>query len=282
MPDTAGSLIAMALSIAELEGVAALGWRAPEEAPLGGWSLRAAAGFTGRANSALAVGDPGLPLADALTRVCDWYAARGLPPMIAIPHPLGPPCDSHVDRFLGQRGWGVRSGPAVVMTAATAGVAGRAPAAGAELRPEPDQAWLGLYHGYRGQLPPVARRLLLSAPFQAFASIRRGGAIVAIGRVAVAAGWGGLSAVAVHPGHRRTGLATAITAALAGVAAREGAAGLYLQVEEDNTAAMALYARAGFTGHHRYHYRVAPGVPACGKRPPGTPRDADTVGLKRR
>ncbi len=248
----------MPVTIAELEAVAARGWRAPEEAPLGGWLLRAAEGFTGRANSALAVGDPGMPLAEALTGVCDWYAARGLPPMVAVPHPLGRPGDSQVDRFLSHRGWGVRSGPAVVMTAATAGVARSGPAAHAELRPEPDQAWLGLYH-YRGEkLPPIARRLLLSAPFQAFASIRRDGGTVAIGRVAVAAGWGGLTAVEVHPGYRRTGLATAITAALAGAAAGQGAASLYLQVEEDNKAARALYARSGFTSHHRYHYRVAP------------------------
>jgi N-acetylglutamate synthase len=258
MPGVAGILIAMPVSIAELEAAAARGWRAPEEALLGGWLLRAAEGFTGRANSALAVGDPGLPLADAITKVCDWYAARGLPPMIAIPHPLDRPGDSHVDRFLDQRGWSVRSGPAVVMTAATADVARSGPADAAGLRPEPDQAWLDRYHGYRRQLPPVARRLLVSAPFQAFASIRRDGGTVAIGRVAVAAGWGGLSAVAVHPGHRRAGLATAIGAALAGAAAARGAARLYLQVEEDNTPALALYARCGFTGHHRYHYRIAP------------------------
>ena len=248
----------MPVSIAELEAVAARGWRAPEEAALGGWLLRAAEGFTGRANSALALGDPGLPLADALTRVCDWYAARGLPPMITVPHPLGHPGDSYIDRFLDQRGWGVRSGPAIMMTAATADVARSDPAADAELRPEPDQAWLDRYRGYRRQLPPIARRLLVSAPFQAFASIRRDGGTVAIGRVAVAAGWGGLSAVAVHPGYRRAGLATAISAALADAAAGQGAARLYLQVEEGNTAAMALYTSRGFTGHHRYHYRIAP------------------------
>jgi len=258
MAGAAGILIAMPVTIAKLEAVAARGWRAPDEARLGGWLLRAADGFTGRANSALAVGDPGLPLADALTWVCDWYAARGLPPMVAVPHPLGRPGDSHVDRYLGQRGWGVRSGPAVVMTAATADVARSGPAADAELRPEPDQAWLGRYHYRGGELPPIARRLLLSAPFQAFASIRRDGGTVAIGRVAVADGWGGLTAVEVDPGYRRAGLATAITAALAGAAAGLGAARLYLQVEEDNTAALALYARSGFTAHHRYHYRIPP------------------------
>ncbi|HEX6526280.1 MAG TPA: hypothetical protein VF070_40645 [Streptosporangiaceae bacterium] len=44
----------MEISIAELEEVAARGWRGAEEEWLGGWLLRAGAGFAGRANSALA------------------------------------------------------------------------------------------------------------------------------------------------------------------------------------------------------------------------------------
>src|SRR5579859_3485456 len=113
----------MPVTIGDLEAAAAQGWRATEEAPLGEWRLRAAGGFTGRANSALAVGDPGLPLAEATSRVRRWYAARDLPPMIAIPYPLGRPGDSPTDRFLAERGWHIRSGPAVVMTAPAAEVA---------------------------------------------------------------------------------------------------------------------------------------------------------------
>jgi len=129
-----------------------------------------------------------------------------------------------------------------------------------DLNPEPTQSWLDRYH-YRGQrLPPIARQVLVSAPSQAFASIRRDGGIVAIGRVAVADGWGGLTAVEVHPGHRRTGLGTAITAALAAAAAAQGAVSLYLQVAVGNQAARALYARTGFIEHHGYHYRLAPAV----------------------
>jgi N-acetylglutamate synthase len=250
----------MALFIGELEVIAAKGWRAPEEERLGGWLLRAAQGFTGRANSALAAGEPGIPLAEAVLAVRRWYAERGLPAMIAVPYPLGRPGDSDADRFLGQHGWGVRADPAVVMTAPAAAVARPRLADQVDLNPEPTQAWLDHYH-YRGQrLPPVARQLLVSAPFQAFASIRRDGGVVAIGRVAVADGWGGLTAVEVHPGHRRIGLATAITAALAAAAASQGAANLYLQVAAGNQAARALYACAGFTEHHGYHYRVAPQV----------------------
>ena len=45
--------------IQDLERAAALHWQAPETERLGEWRLRAADGFTGRANSALPLGDPG-------------------------------------------------------------------------------------------------------------------------------------------------------------------------------------------------------------------------------
>src|ERR1700722_8240990 len=53
------------VSIEELEVAAAGSWQAPEQEWLGGWRLGAAAGFTGRANSALPAGDPGPALGAA-------------------------------------------------------------------------------------------------------------------------------------------------------------------------------------------------------------------------
>jgi ribosomal protein S18 acetylase RimI-like enzyme len=124
---------------------------------------------------------------------------------------------------------------------------------------------VALYH-YRGQQPPpIVRRLLMSAPWQAFGSVRAAGQTIAVGRVAVAGEWAGLTAVEVHPDHRRRGLATAITAVLAAAAAARGVTGIYLQVEDGNLPARGLYRRAGFTSHHGYHYRIAPpgrGLPA--------------------
>ena len=91
---------------------------------------------------------------------------------------MGRPGDSDTDRFLGQHGWGIRADPAVVMTAPAAAVARPQLAERVDLHPEPTQAWLDHYRGKR--LPPIALQVLVSAPFQAFASIRRDGGIVAI------------------------------------------------------------------------------------------------------
>jgi ribosomal protein S18 acetylase RimI-like enzyme len=55
--------------------------------------------------------------------------------------------------------------------------------------------------------------------------------------------------------HRRRGLATAVTAALQGWAAERSAHSVHRQVTADNAPARALYRRAGFIAHHRYHYR---------------------------
>jgi N-acetylglutamate synthase len=257
--------VVSAISVAELEEAAAGGWRAPEEAALGRWLLRAAGGVTGRANSALAAGDPGMPLDAAVAEVCRWYRARGLPPMIAVPYALGRENDSVVDSFLASEGWAVRSGAAIVMTASPQDVAQRvralAPPGGRPpvvLAGTPGDDWLALYHPHGQPLPGAGRQLLSSAPWQAFGAVREAGQTIVIGRVAVAGGWAGLTAIEVHLGHRRRGLGGTITGALAAAAAARGAAGLYLQVGNDNTPARALYRGLGFADHHGYHYRVAP------------------------
>ena len=177
------------ISIDDLERAAAPGWRGIEEERLGDWLLRAAGGFTGRANSALATGYPGRPAAAAADYVRAWYSARGLPAMIAVPYPAGERHQSELDGLLAGAGWTARPGPATVMIGTAAAITG-APA-GVEIDAEPDAAWLARYH-YRGtELPPVARRVLMSAPWQAFASVRRSGITVAIGRVAGQHEWAG-------------------------------------------------------------------------------------------
>jgi N-acetylglutamate synthase len=248
--------------IDDLERAAAQHWQAPEQERLGEWLLRAAEGFTGRANSALPLGDPGLPWPEAVASVTDWYRRRCLTPMIVVPLPLAGARRHRLDNFLAERTWLLRSGPAFVMTAAVADIPAPVRHTDVQLDSEPDPGWLALYR-YRGQeLPSIARTLLMSAPWQAFASVRRDGPDgprpVAVGRVSVAGRWGAITAVEVDAGHRRQGLAAALTSALAAAAADRGAHQILLQVETGNTPARALYARCGFRDSHRYHYRIAP------------------------
>lgn len=244
--------------IDDLERAAAQHWQAPEQERLGEWLLRAADGFTGRANSALPLGDPGLPWPEAVGYVTDWYRRRRLTPMIVVPLPLAGARRHRLDNFLAKRAWLLRSGPAFVMTAAVADIPVPALHTDIQLDPEPDPGWLAGYR-YRGQeLPPIARTLLMSAPWQAFASVRPDGPAVAVGRVSVAGRWGAITAVEVDVGCRRQGLGAALTSALAAAAGDRGANRILLQVETGNTPARALYARCGFRDSHRYHYRIAP------------------------
>ena len=264
----------------DLERVAAAHWRGTEEEWLGDWLLRAADGFTGRANSALPLGDPGLPLEPALATVTRWYRDRGLPPMIVIPVPSDGDAPARgLDEELARRGWATRKAPAFVMVADlpadaadSAGGAraamppGRLPA-GLVFRadPVPDDAWLAAYH-YRGlaDQPPVMRTVLTSAADQLFVSIRTAdtglaaGSVVAVARLSLAGGWAGITAVEVSPEYRRAGLGGALTRELLDSAAAHAVSKVFLQVEVDNAAARRLYERAGFRYSHRYHYRVAP------------------------
>jgi GNAT superfamily N-acetyltransferase len=245
-----------------LQEIAAAGWPATDTAWLGRWWLRAAEGFTGRANSVVPLGDPGVPLDEAAARTQRWYAERGLPAYAMVV--LGSPADEGL-RALGWR----RNAPAyshlevMVQTHSVEGAlatlqdtAHPPPAVTVELWDEPYDAWLALYRS--GALPAVARRVL-GHPRARFAALLHEGDVVAIARSVRVEEWVGISAVEVLPAYRRQGLARAVMRAVLVDAAEHGARGAYLQVADDNPAAMALYGAMGFTTHHRYGYLAAPG-----------------------
>ena len=238
-----------------LEEVAAQGWRAVERAQLGGWLLRASGGFTLRGNSVLPLGDPGLPLPQALAHVTDWYARRGLPPVVQVPLPAR----SDLHGGLERHGWHGHD-ETVVMTADPRELV--APPVAHRLPPvrsgsEPDGGWLAAYHYRGGDLPATARRLLLNAEEQSFLSVRDERGVVATARTAVTGRWTGLFAMEVAPRARRRGLGRHVLHAVGERAAALGCRGVYLQVGAGNAVARAFYDRAGFTGHHRYVYLSA-------------------------
>ncbi|MFI5956472.1 GNAT family N-acetyltransferase [Cryptosporangium sp. NPDC051539] len=234
----------------ELERIAALGWRGLDTATLGGWQLRAAGGWTGRANSVLPLGDPGVPLDTALDTVRAWYAERGLEPTIQLPLPAR----DDLREQLEDRGWTDRWGALVLVASVPALRAARLAVPGlppVTVDDDPDAAWLAGYQ-YRGRpIPDVAVEVLRTADAPGFASVRENGVPLAICRTVLDEGWLGITAVEVDPAHRRRGLATHL---LAGVLDRTDARAVYLQVDPGNTIAVALYRKLGFRQHHTYRY----------------------------
>lgn len=267
-----------AASYEELARVTARAWRPVESEWLGDWELRAAAGFTRRANSVLPLGDPGLPPAEALAAVRRWYGARGLPAYVQTATGAEG-TQELLCAELERRGW-TREVTAGLWVGGLAPVADRAEGAGVVLSRHADEAWLARYR--RKGLGEVALKVLGGGsprsseaesgggPSVWFASVpgTQGAAPAAIGRCVVDGRWAGFAAVEVDPALRRRGLATEVMAALARRALEEGASAAWLQVEADNAGARALYGGLGFAAHHAYHHYRAPAEPEPESRTP--------------
>ncbi|MFE9439382.1 GNAT family N-acetyltransferase [Streptomyces sp. NPDC006602] len=246
-----------AASYEELARIASRAWRPVESERLGGWELRAAAGFTRRANSVLPLGDPGIPLDEALTVVRRWYGDRGLPAYVQTATGAEG-TQELLCAELERREW-TREVTAELWTGALAPLADRAEGSRVVLSREADEAWLARYQ--RKGVSEVALKVLGSGPSVWFATVPgspEGAAPAAIGRCVVDGRWAGFAAVEVDPALRRRGLASAVMAALAQRALDEGASAAWLQVETDNAGARAMYARMGFAAHHAYHHYRAP------------------------
>ncbi|MEV6173379.1 GNAT family N-acetyltransferase [Streptomyces sp. NPDC051954] len=245
-----------AASYEELAHVASRAWRPVESERLGEWELRAASGFTRRANSVLPLGDPGLPLDEALTAVRRWYGDRGLPAYIQTATGAEG-TQELLCAELERRGW-TREVTAEMWVGGLAPVADRAAGAGVALSRAADAAWLGRYQ--RKGVSDVALKVLGGGPSVWFATVpgAGGAAPAAIGRCVVDGRWAGFAAVEVDPERRREGLATEVMAALARKALDEGASAAWLQVEADNEGARALYGGMGFGAHHAYHHYREP------------------------
>ena len=253
-----------------LQRVCDQGWPARTVQRLGDWLLREAAGFTGRANSVLPVGDPGVPLDQALAVVQDFYTRHGLP--VLVQAVLGAP----IEQRLLAAGWQVarHDEGALVQVASVAralgfarSVPGRAGPGAPEvaLLDAPSEDWMAVY-GRTSDVPAdVVAGVLAGPPVSAFAAIGadQPGGPVAIGRGVVTDEWLGLAAVEVVPSRRREGLAARVVDRLLEWGAARGAESAYLQTMPGNAAALGLYRPYGFVTHHRYRYLApAPGAPA--------------------
>jgi ribosomal protein S18 acetylase RimI-like enzyme len=133
-------------------------------------------------------------------------------------------------------------------------------ATGLELRYDDvaDEGWYACYAESAKPVTVAGRVVMQAHPSVLFASLRDADRAVAIARAAVDARWAGIFAVAVAPDRRREGLGAAVTLAALKEAARRGGRHVYLQVEERNEPAVALYRRLNLKVHHNYRYWAVP------------------------
>ena len=87
-----------------------------------------------------------------------------------------------------------------------------------------------------------------------FALIRRDGQPAEVGACAVDGDWAGIMGMRTAPAFRRQGLARRLFRTLTAFAASAGATRGYLQVDEDNASAIALYEAEGFVSSYLYRY----------------------------
>ena len=234
-------------------------WPAVHTRSVGDWLLRASGGFSARANSVMAIGDPGRPFADAVQEALAFYAEHGLPPWAQVV------VGSDTGGRFEEAGWQVaRPGEAdsefqLAPVAQSARAVRRLlPDAAPEVRLDAhvSEAWLAndaratAHHDAAVAVldgPATGRRSSRSATRW---SRRAGSPWTATGPASPTSG--------SPPATGARGSAVVVVDAMLDWAAERGATTAYLQVRGDNPPALALYATLGFRTHHTYRYLAAP------------------------
>jgi len=228
-----------------------------------GWLLRAERESSSeRANSALPLDDPGMPVAQALDAVETWYLAREARPAVQIfstdPSATLDPACAELGPLLRERGY-EPSPPTLLLTGATreaaAGATRAADAALPGLTIEVTDAPTADYVaalGYPADHPEHAAhaRLLASGEqvqfLTAWARHPDGSrSPVAACRLAEVSRWAVVTNLVTQPALRRRGAGRAIVRAALATAAGRGVRSFLADVEADNAASVALFESLG-------------------------------------
>jgi len=189
-----------------------------------------------------------MPVADALKHAEAFYEERGLAPQALIR--LGSP---EVEALLAC-GWidarPEQSDTCVLHT--TLDHVNACTQYDVLIAERPGDAWYAT--AFDGPVPAAAPTVLEGAPKAVFASISLDGRMVAVGRGSMTGHWLGVDAIRVDPSYRRRGLGTALLQGLARWSGPLGGRRTYLEVVEENAAAMATYSRLGYAEAYRYRY----------------------------
>jgi len=238
-----------------LEPIAVAVWPARETIALHGWLLRFSDGHSARANSVSTLSFDGA-LESAIAAAEAAYRARGLAPQFQI-SPASVPLA--LEQTLIARGYRHKT-PTFLMFADVATVAaGKSVETQVSASPKSDFDRLTLEgsHSVGDGEERLAILARITAP-KAYVTMWQGGTGVACGASVVAGEWASVYVMRTSPSQRRNGHGRRVLAGIAAWAQCHGARRLFLQVDETNLPARALYREAGFRDAYRYLHYVAP------------------------
>jgi ribosomal protein S18 acetylase RimI-like enzyme len=206
-------------------------WVGPRLSDLGEWVLRTTPGPRGttlrRTNSCLAIGDPGLPLGEAVAAVRAFYASLDRPTMAQVE------AGSDTEQALLAAGW-------------------------VGLESHRSDFWVGSLATARGASGSAHDVETTSDGTRLLSVLELEGTEIGRGRGELNGEWLGVHGLVVGQAHRRRGHARALMAGLLETGALLGATVVWLEVDDDNVPARALYGALGLRRHHTCRYLVLP------------------------
>lgn len=218
---------------------------------LPGWLLPFDASTIGRAKSAVLLSHH-LQDAAIVHTIADRYAVHGLPAAFRL---ADAPALTNLHRELHRMGYQPEQ-PTLVQIGSARRMQEVFGQASAHITTSPTAAWSDVYLAPGFDPVDGAHRVqaLSRSKHVVYASVADMVGPAAAGTGAFSHQWASVHGMRTALRSRGQGLAGQILAGLAQEAINRGLDRVFLQVQEDNSAALALYQRAGFTTAWRYHY----------------------------
>ncbi len=223
----------------------------PSTHEMEGWLLPFDNSTIGRAKSAVPLRHSHINAQDVAT-IEALYAERGLPAAYRVADVTGL---ANVHTELARRGYRAQQ-PTLVQVGSVQAMRALCHDLPARVSASPEAAWSSVYLAEGFDPVDGAHRVqaLSRSPHIVYACVEGGGLSVAAGTAAFSQGWCSIHGMRTLPAQRGRGLAARVLAGLADAATDRALERVFLQVEEGNAPALALYGRAGFTTAWRYHY----------------------------
>lgn len=241
------------MNIVTLEELSNRAWPALQTRFYDGWVLRFSAGYTRRANSVHPLYGSSMDLEEKVDYCESIYGQRTTFKLTDATQP------ADLEAYLAARDY-KRSGRTNLQTRPLDDIQPGTPASPrVSINPTLTHAWLeafmqlsGVDERYRHT---IEHMLHLTVPENAYFSIQRGQEIVAVGLGVIEEGYVSLYDIVTANSHRRQGYGEALVNAIMAWGKSRGAHTAFLQVTDDNEAALALYDKLGFTTAYQYWYR---------------------------